>query len=156
MSDFTINGPLVLFLFSYFTSFLQMTFIPRSRRAVFCSLFCRLSPNLLDNSDQVTSQMKALQPGLLKAQFILKALCILTVKMDIPYEVSLWLNFAVSSLRSSTFCSLKHTRAHTHTHTPPHEPVQHIVIGVSTIRPIDRVCVSPGDKLWEELKHVPG
>ena len=64
--------------------------------------------------------MKALQPGLLlQAQFILKALCILTVKMDIPYEVSVWLNFAVSSLRSSTFCSLKH--AHTHTHTQSQE-----------------------------------
>lgn len=56
-------------------------------------------------------------------QFIPNALCVPAVKMDIPYEVSLWLNVSVSNsqtlreaLSVSSFPSQARAQTHTHTH----------------------------------------
>lgn len=64
------HSPFTLFEFhssgvvSHFSSFLPVPFTDLSSRRILFSLFCSLSPNL-DNSDQVTWQMKDLRLCLL-------------------------------------------------------------------------------------------
>lgn len=99
-----------------------------SLRGILFSLFCGLSPNLLGNSDQVTLQKKDLTTvSSVETEFIPNALYSPAVQMDLPYEVSLWLNFSVSSHQTlRVLLSLSSTCTHS--------AAQHILVWVSTIR----------------------